>query len=176
MASARHLVSSQGVNLRYLPIVKLVLAGFVVDAGPFFRWFNPMRLRQVDFKHGCVDAGFALPSHMDNLVTVSWPQSSLEDCKLITVSSISQGDIKSLSLSRKTSSIRQASNDLKPKIGSILTKNWFSTARSHSLKALKAKKGRQQHSDQASQASSSSDLSLFRQRSNSVISWKSQNL
>ena len=176
MASARNLVSSQGINLRYLPIVKLVLAGFVVDAGPFFRWFNPMRLRHVDFKHGCVDAGFALPSHMDNLVTVSWPESSLGECKLATVSRMSQHDVKRVSLSRKTSSRFQASNGLKPKIGSILAKNWFSSARSHSLKARKAKKGRQQHSDQASQASSVSDLSFFRNRSTSVVSWKTQNL
>ena len=173
MAIARTRVSSQGVNLRYLPIVKLVLAGFVVDAGPFFRWFNPMRLRQIKFKHGCIDAGFALPSHMSNLVTVSWPESVPEECKLITVSRLSQHDVKTLSLSRKTASIYQASNGLKPKISSILTKNWFSSARSHSLKARKAKKGRQQHTDQTSQVSSSSDLGFFRQRSSSGISWKS---
>lgn len=173
MASARNLVASQGASLRYLPIVKLVLAGFVVDAGPFFRWFNPMRLRKVEFAHGCIDAGFALPSHMHNLVTVSWPGHPPEECKLIRVMKMSQQDLKHILLS-KTSITHQASNGLKAKINFILTRNWFSSARSHSLKAWKAKQGRQPQSAGTSQASSSSDISSFRQRSSSGISLKSK--
>jgi hypothetical protein len=170
MASARSLVSSQGVNLRYLPIVKLVLAGFVVDAGPFFRWFNPIRMRHIEFRHGCVDAGFALPPHMSNLVAVSWPRNLPEDRKMISISRFTQRDIKPVLLKRKNSTTSQVTNGRKPKISSILTKNWFSSTRTHSLKARKAKKNRQQHPGQVSQASSSSDLTLFRQRSSSGIS------
>jgi hypothetical protein len=175
MASARSLVSSQGVNLRYLPIVKLVLAGFVVDAGPFFRWFNPMRLRQVEFKYGCIDAGFALPSHMSNLVTVSWPGKTQQDGQTITVSSIRPHDVNAIWLKRKPSTANQASG-LKPKINSLLTKNWFSSARGNSLKARKSNKERQQRASQASRPSSSSDLSLFRHRSSSGISWTGTDL
>ncbi len=173
MATARSLVSCQGVNLRYLPIVKLVLAGFVVDAGPFFRWFNPMRLRNIEFKYGCIDAGFALPSHMSNLVTVSWPGKPQQERRTITITRTRQQDIRTIWLKRKSSRAEQA-HGLKPKISSILTKNWFSSARAQSLKARKPNKDRQQRASHTSQASPSSDLSLFRQRSSSGISWKSK--
>lgn len=173
MACARSLVSSQGVNLRYLPIVKLVLAGFVVDAGPFFRWFNPMRLRQIEFKYGCIDAGFALPSHMSKLVTVSWPGKPQQEDQTITVSRIRQHEVKSIWVKRKASRASHASG-LKPRISSILTKNWFSSTRAHPLRARKADKEHQPHSSQASQTSSSSDLSLFRHRSSSGICWTSK--
>ncbi|PGH07911.1 hypothetical protein AJ79_06119 [Helicocarpus griseus UAMH5409] len=56
-----------------LPIVKLSLTGFVVDADPF-RLFNPHRLRLLTFKNDCVDAGFALPESMHEQVVVSWPR------------------------------------------------------------------------------------------------------
>lgn len=173
MASARSLVSCQGVNLRYLPVVKLVLAGFVVDAGPFFRWFNPMRLRHIDFKYGCVDAGFALPSHMSTLVTISWPGRQSQESQPVTVSRVQKHDIKTIYLKGKPTTARLAAG-LKPKISSILTKNWFSSARAHSLKARRSNKDRQQHASQTRHASSSSDLSLFRKRSSSGVSFTSQ--
>lgn len=176
MATARNLVSSQGVNLRYLPIVKLVLAGFVVDAGPFFRWFNPMRLRQVEFKHGCIDAGFALPSHMSNLVTVCWPLKPPEEGNTVTISRIGRQDIKTIWLKKKNSTTGQAIGGLKPKISSMLSRKWFSSERGHGLKARKAEKERQQRAGQKSQASSSSDLSLFRHRSSSGTSLASQEI
>jgi hypothetical protein len=172
MASARSLVSCQGVNLRYLPVVKLVLAGFVVDAGPFFRWFNPMRLRHVDFKYGCIDAGFALPSHMSSLVTVSWPRKQSREIQAVTILRIQQHDIKSVYLQGKSTMTRQPSG-FKPKFSSILTKNWFSSARAHSLKARRSNKS-QQHAGQTSHASSTTDLILFRKRSSSGVSFTSQ--
>ena len=63
-----------GVNLRYLPIVNFVLAGFVVDACPFVRYFNPMRLRKIQFTRDCIDAGFVLPRGMSQLVDVMGPE------------------------------------------------------------------------------------------------------
>jgi hypothetical protein len=173
MASARSFVSCQGVNLRYLPVVKLVLAGFVVDAGPFFRWFNPMRLRHVDFKYGCVDAGFVLPSHMSSLVTVSWPGKQGQESRPVTISRIQKHDIKTIYLKGKPSTPRLSAG-FKPKISSILTKNWFSSARAHSLKARRSNKDCKQHASQTMHASSSSDLSLFRKRSSSGVSFTSQ--
>jgi hypothetical protein len=173
MASARSLVSCQDVNLRYLPVVKLVIAGFVVDAGPFFRWFNPMRLRHIDFKYGCIDAGFALPSHMSSLVTVSWPGKQRRECQPVTISRIQQHDIKTIYLKGKPYTATLPAG-FKPKISSILTKNWFSSARAHSLKAKRSNKDRQHHASQTSHASSSSDLSLFRKRSSSGVSFTSQ--
>ena len=173
MASARGVASSQGINLRYLPVVKLVLAGFVVDAGPFFRWFNPMRLRHIEFKYGCIDAGFALLSHMSNLVTVAWPEKPHQESQTITISRIRRHNIKAICLKVNPSVSRQDSG-LKLKISSILTKNWFSSARTPNLAAGKSTKKPRQHAGQRSQPSSSSDLSLFRQRSSSGISWTSQ--
>lgn len=173
MASARSFVSSQGVNLRYLPIVKLVLAGFVVDAGPFFRWFNPMRLRQIEFKYGCIDAGFALPSHMTNLVTVTWPGKLPWKTQMVAVSRIRQQDIKTVRIKSKPTSSSQP-NGLMAPVSSVLAMNWFSSTRGHSLKAWRANRSRQQHAGRTSGASSSGDLGLFRQNSSSGISWTSQ--
>ncbi|PGH28042.1 hypothetical protein AJ80_00297 [Polytolypa hystricis UAMH7299] len=67
-------------STNHLPIVKLVLIGFVVDADPFFFWFNPHRLRVVHFKDYCVDAGFALPAAMVEKVRVCWPKKVNEYC------------------------------------------------------------------------------------------------
>jgi hypothetical protein len=60
-------------NLRYLPIKTLTLMNFVVDAGPFFRWFDPKKLREITFKGDCFDAGFRLPEDMQRSVTVNSP-------------------------------------------------------------------------------------------------------
>jgi hypothetical protein len=64
----------KGCELNRLPIKKLVLSGFVVDAEPFFKWFNPNLLRTIEFKHDCLDAGFALPAFMEGRVEIFWPQ------------------------------------------------------------------------------------------------------
>lgn len=60
---------------RRLPIRKLTLFGFVVDADPFVQWFDPRRLRGVDFRDGCVDAGFWLPRAMRRVI-VTFPQTN----------------------------------------------------------------------------------------------------
>ena len=64
---------SLGCTLRFLPIVRLVLAGFVVDAGPFYSWFSFVRLQEIVFKHDCFDAGFRLPKPMHDRVSISAP-------------------------------------------------------------------------------------------------------
>lgn len=61
-------------NLRYLPLHILTLTNVAVDAGPFFRWFDPDKVKEVTFKSGCFDTGFYLPDNMRNSVLVSGPQ------------------------------------------------------------------------------------------------------
>ncbi|KAK5341140.1 hypothetical protein LTR98_001932 [Exophiala xenobiotica] len=61
-------------NVRYLPITHLTLMNFVVDAGPFYRWFDPKKFKEVTFKGDCIDAGFNLPQEMVNTVTVKSPK------------------------------------------------------------------------------------------------------
>lgn len=81
-----------GCTMNQLPIVKLSLTGFVVDADPFFYWFNPHRLRIIDFKNDCVDAGFALPQKMAEHVIVTWPRNVLEHAQVAKV--IRPGQVK----------------------------------------------------------------------------------
>lgn len=61
-------------NVRYLPITHLTLMNFVVDAGPFYRWFDPKKFKEVTFKGDCIDAGFSLPQEMFSTVTVKSPK------------------------------------------------------------------------------------------------------
>lgn len=65
--------TNMGRTIDLLPVVKLSLTGFVVDSDPFFLWFNPHRLRVLNFKNDCVDAGFTLPAKMAEHVVVNWP-------------------------------------------------------------------------------------------------------
>lgn len=84
-------------STNHLPIVKLALTGFVVDADPFFFWFNPHRLRVVHFKDYCVDAGFALPAAMVEKVRVFWPKKVNEYCmvaKRVEKSEVSVVDVR----------------------------------------------------------------------------------
>ena len=81
-----------GCTMNQLPIVKLSLTGFVVDADPFFYWFNPHRLRILDFKNDCVDAGFALPKKMAEHVIVTWPREVVENAQVAQV--IRPGQLK----------------------------------------------------------------------------------
>lgn len=56
---------ARGLKEGYMfQISKLVLMGFVVDAAPFFRWFDAQKLRTVVLKDNCFDAGFVLPPAM----------------------------------------------------------------------------------------------------------------
>ncbi|KAJ5778732.1 hypothetical protein N7520_001978 [Penicillium odoratum] len=49
---------------RRLSICKLTLSGFIVDADPIIQWFDPEKLRTIQFKGYCVDAGLWLPLSM----------------------------------------------------------------------------------------------------------------
>lgn len=51
-------------NAVLLPIKKLTLMNFVVDAWPIIHWFDPKRLEEIVFKSGCIDAGLYLPFSM----------------------------------------------------------------------------------------------------------------
>ena len=64
----------EGPTSPRLSIRTLILTGFVVDADPFILWFDPARLRRIDFRNDCVDAGFYLPGSMKEKVTVAYPQ------------------------------------------------------------------------------------------------------
>ncbi|KAK2733665.1 hypothetical protein FQN57_002062 [Myotisia sp. PD_48] len=70
---ARERAEPMGCTLERLPVVQISLTGFVIDSDPFFQWFNPHRLRIINFKNDCVDAGFTLPRFMTEHVIVSWP-------------------------------------------------------------------------------------------------------
>ncbi|OAL22741.1 hypothetical protein AYO20_11140 [Fonsecaea nubica] len=61
-------------NMRYLPISHLTLMNFAVDAGPFFRWFDPKKLVEINFLGQCIDTGFYLPDDMRSHVKVSGPK------------------------------------------------------------------------------------------------------
>ncbi|KIV77898.1 hypothetical protein PV11_09674 [Exophiala sideris] len=61
-------------NLRYLPITHLTLMNFVVDGGPFYRWFDPAKFKEITFKGDCIDSGFSLPDDMMTTVRVNSPK------------------------------------------------------------------------------------------------------
>ncbi|KAL5332295.1 hypothetical protein BJX70DRAFT_407821 [Aspergillus crustosus] len=56
-----------------LSIRTLILTGVVVDADPFLHWFDPNRLKCINFKDNCVDSGFWL-SHCMRKVSVLFPK------------------------------------------------------------------------------------------------------
>lgn len=73
-----------GPTRNRLSIVSLTLTGFVVDADPFYLWFNPGRLRRIHFKNDCVDAGFCLPESMrGGIVTIDFPRQVKEHAVMI---------------------------------------------------------------------------------------------
>jgi hypothetical protein len=55
-------------NLRYLPVQVLRLGNIIVDGLPFERWFCPTAIKRIEFKHGCIDAGFFLPVDMKHAI------------------------------------------------------------------------------------------------------------
>lgn len=86
-----------------LSIAKLTLSGFVVDAGPFRRLFNPSRLRQIHFKDNCIDAGFALPDHLKRRVNVTWPKdehAGHKCAKAVGAQKVSLKDLKIVELKK----------------------------------------------------------------------------
>ncbi|KAL2001417.1 hypothetical protein VTN02DRAFT_1798 [Thermoascus thermophilus] len=73
--TARVRAGMMGPTRNRLSVVSLTLTGFVVDADPFYLWFNPGRLRRIHFRNDCVDAGFCLPESMrGGIVTVDFPR------------------------------------------------------------------------------------------------------
>lgn len=58
---------AMGRTCALLTIKTLTLTGFVVDADPILQWFDPLRLRSINFKGQCVDAGFWLPNTMQKV-------------------------------------------------------------------------------------------------------------
>ncbi|KKK21639.1 hypothetical protein ARAM_005243 [Aspergillus rambellii] len=60
MEKAKICALAVGRTRQRLSIRTLTLTGFVVDADPFLHWFDPKRLKCIDFKDNCVDAGFYL--------------------------------------------------------------------------------------------------------------------
>lgn len=63
---------ANGRTLNRLSIKTLTLNGFIVDAEPFLHWFDPKRLRCINFQDNCVDAGFYLSVPMKR-VNVRYP-------------------------------------------------------------------------------------------------------
>jgi hypothetical protein len=59
-----HAFGQDSPGSHLLGIAKLTLMGIVVDAGPFFRWFDGSKLRTIVLKDSCFDAGFMLPPAM----------------------------------------------------------------------------------------------------------------
>lgn len=70
---AKVLAMQMGRTSRRLPIRKLTLSGFVIDADPIIQWFDPEKLRCIHFKGQCIDAGLWLPLSMRN-VSIEFPQ------------------------------------------------------------------------------------------------------
>ncbi len=92
----RKAAGSKGPVNEKLSIVTLRLTGFVVDADPFKRWFDPNKLKEIDFVNDCIDAGFGLTSEMLQKVKITCPGDDgprtiqaqsfkLSDLKLITL-------------------------------------------------------------------------------------------
>lgn len=75
--SSRLLARMMGPTNSRLSIVVIRLAGFVVDGDPFDLWFEPHRLRRIQFKHNCVDAGFYLGEFMKDTVEVIFPKKAV---------------------------------------------------------------------------------------------------
>ncbi|KAK1144972.1 hypothetical protein N8T08_004687 [Aspergillus melleus] len=77
-----------------LSIKTLRLTGFVVDADPFLHWFDPKRLKTIEFKDYCVDAGFYLSVPMAK-VSVLCPREVHNDTAVIAGRAVSMySDLK----------------------------------------------------------------------------------
>jgi hypothetical protein len=84
-----------------------------------------MRLRQIDIKHNCVDAGFALPTNMVDLVEVSWP--GKVEGKIITMTKVVREDLHVIT--GKKGKVVNEKPRLKRKISSLLSHRWFPDSR-----------------------------------------------
>ncbi|KAJ5698080.1 hypothetical protein N7462_000085 [Penicillium macrosclerotiorum] len=77
-----------------LSIRQLSLSGFVVDADPFLHWFDAQKLRSIQFKGTCVDAGFWLPQAMGRVAVRSPREIEVEAVPVGMVSLDMQKDLK----------------------------------------------------------------------------------
>jgi len=80
-----------------------------------------MRLRQIDIKHNCVDAGFALPTNMVDLVNVSCP--GKVEGKIVTMIKVAREGLHVIT--RKEGKVVNEKPRLKRKISSLLSYRWF---------------------------------------------------
>ncbi|OJD15834.1 hypothetical protein AJ78_03931 [Emergomyces pasteurianus Ep9510] len=113
---AKTRAARMGSTLILLPVVKLSLTGFVVDGDPF-RFFNPHRLRMINFKNDCVDAGFALPDRMREQVTVSWPKFLAE--RAMVARRVKHGELKLIDLGSEMKNLE----DMRVNCSAITTKS-----------------------------------------------------
>ncbi len=91
-------------NMRYLPITHLTLMNFVVDAGPFFRWFDPRKLQELTFLGDCIDVGFYLPENMESNVKINSPK------PIMTARIVRPGEIKIVDIKRSKPANAQPAN------------------------------------------------------------------
>ena len=125
-----------------------------------------MRLRQIDIKHNCVDAGFALPANMTDLVKISWPGKG--DCKTVTMTKVAAEDVHIVTL--RKGKVVSDNAQLKPKISSLLNHRWFSINRKP------IGRGERGENKPGRTLSSSDSMSSLGQKSSSGASRKSQDL
>lgn len=92
-------------NLQFLPITHLTLRNFVVDAGPFFRWFDSARLQEIVFLGDCVDAGFYLPPAMKPTIKFTAPK------PLNVARWVKPGEIKLVDIKKRKSTPIQGDGD-----------------------------------------------------------------
>ena len=83
-----------------LPIKRLTLSGFVVDADPFLQWFDPEKLRSIHFKGHCIDAGFWLPQSMQKVSVRITKQIDLEAVPVGIINIDLKKDLKVVELKR----------------------------------------------------------------------------
>ncbi|KAL4805301.1 hypothetical protein BDV18DRAFT_160962 [Aspergillus unguis] len=75
---------AMGATRNRLSIRTLILTSVVVDADPFLHWFDPKRLKCINFKDNCVDAGFYL-THCMRKVSVLFPRQLREPVNTVEI-------------------------------------------------------------------------------------------
>jgi hypothetical protein len=123
-----------------------------------------MRLRQIEIKHNCVDAGFALLVNMVDLVKVTGPGKS--DCKMVTMTKAARDDVQIVTL--KGGQVVNGNARPKPKIRSRVSHPWFPISRKPMARGERA----QNKAD--TRLSSPNSMSSLGQNSSSGVSRKSQ--
>jgi hypothetical protein len=123
-----------------------------------------MRLREIDIKHNCVDAGFTLPVNMVDLVKVTCQGKS--DRKTVTMIKVAREDVQIVTL--KAGEVVNKNAQPKPKIRSLVSHPWFPISRKPMAR------GERGQNKAGTRVSSSNSLSSLGQNSSSAASRKSQ--